>query len=178
MHQLRNHWKGILTRGITAITFGIVAFTVPGFTLSILIYLIGAFFMLDGIIVLLLGASSGVTEFLLEGILGIAVGFFLFFFPSQSTSIFFFLVAFWAIVTGLIEILAAVKLREYIKNEFWLFLTGTVSVLFGAVIYFNPLATAVLLTMFLGVYTLFFGVLTSMLAFRVRSHIPSKKKRR
>jgi len=179
MQELQNHWMNILVRGIAAIIFGIVAFTVPGFTLSILVYVIGIFFMLDGVIALLLGASTRSSEFLLEGVVGIAIGFFLFFFPQQSVSVFFLLVAFWAVSTGLIEILAAVKLREYIKGEFWLFLAGIISIIFGIVIFFNPLASAVVLTMFLGVYTLFFGVLVSMLALRVRSYkSPAKKKRK
>lgn len=179
MHQLQSHWQNILVRGLMAVVFGIIAFSVPNFTLSILIYFIGVFFMLDGVIALLLGASSRSIEFLLEGVLGVTVGFFLFFFPEKSVSIFFYLIAFWAIVTGLIEILAAIKLREYVKGEFWLFLAGIVSVLFGMVVFLNPLATAVVLTMFLGVYTLFFGVLLCMLAFRVRSHkSPAKKKRK
>lgn len=179
MQQLHQHWGGLLARGIAAIIFGIIAFVVPGFTLSILAYLIGIFFMLDGIIALLLGASARSQEFLLEGVVGLAVGFLLFFFPQQSVSVFFLLVAFWALVTGLIEIMAAVKLREYIRGEFWLFLAGIVSVLFGVVVFFNPLMTAVLMTMFLGVYALFFGVLVSLLALRVRSHhAPTKTKKK
>lgn len=178
MHELHKHWGSLLIRGIAAIIFGLVAFSLPGLTLSVLVYFFAVFFILDGIIVLLTGASVRSGEFLLEGLIDIGLGLLLFFLPTQTVSFFVFIVAFWAIITGLIEVLAAIRLRKHINNEFWLLLAGIVSLIFGVVVFANPLATAVVLTMFLGVYTLFFGVLLTALALRLRTHTPSKAKKR
>jgi uncharacterized membrane protein HdeD (DUF308 family) len=80
-----------------------------------------------------------------------------------------FLIAAWAIVTGVAEIIAAVDLRKQIENEWLLGLGGVFSIIFGVLVALQPNAGAVAIVWTIGVYALVFGVTLIALAFRVRS---------
>ena len=79
------------------------------------------------------------------------------------------LIACWAMVTGILEIVAAIKLRKLINNEWLLVLAGIASVAFGVVLLLQPAAGALVLIWWVGGYALLFGILLVVLAFRMRS---------
>jgi hypothetical protein len=79
------------------------------------------------------------------------------------------LIAFWAIVTGVLEIVAGIRLREVIANELLLILMGVISVLFGILIIVFPGAGALAIVIWIGAYALVFGIILIALAFRLRS---------
>jgi uncharacterized membrane protein HdeD (DUF308 family) len=136
-----------------------------------LIGAIGFYALLDGIfdIVSALRAPSHHWPLIVEGIVGIIVGILTFLWPGITAMVLLYLIAFWAIFTGVLEIVAGVRLREVIANEFLLILMGVISVLFGLLILIFPSAGALAILFWIGAYAVVFGIILIILAFRLRS---------
>jgi uncharacterized membrane protein HdeD (DUF308 family) len=171
---LAHNWWLLALRGLAAIIFGILAFIWPAITLLGLMILFGAFAFVNGILSLMLAAKTpkGYPRFgslILGGILGIIAGVVTFFMPAITALGLLILIASWAIVTGILEIVAAIRLRKEIVNEWLLALVGILSVIFGVLLLLQPAAGAVVLIWWIGAYALVFGILLLILAFRVRS---------
>jgi uncharacterized membrane protein HdeD (DUF308 family) len=170
---LARNWWAIAIRGVAAILFGLLAFLWPGLTLAALVLLFGAYALVDGIfsIVAAVGGRTGDAPWwalLLEGILGVAAGLVTFFMPGLTAVTLVYVIAAWAIVTGVLEIVAAVRLREQITGEWWLVLSGVLSIVFGGLVMLAPAAGALAITLWIGAYALVFGALLLALAFRLR----------
>lgn len=171
---LARNWWALALRGAASILFAILAFALPGITLAVIVILFGAYALVDGIfaIVSAIRALQGHKpwgSFLLEGAFGIVIGLVTFFVPGVTLTFLVALVAIWAIITGALEIAAAVRLRRHVPGEWLLILTGVVSVLFGILLFAAPLTGALVIVWWLGAYALIFGILLLMLAFRLRS---------
>jgi len=171
-------WWALLLRGVAAIAFGILAFVWPHITLTALVFLWGAYALVDGVVALVAGIKShGEFNrwwiFLLEGILGIAAGIVAFVIPGITAMVLLFLIAAWAIVTGAFEIGAAIQLRKYIKGEWLLALAGVASVLFGFALFLNPSAGALAVVWLIGAYSIVFGFLLVALGLRLHSLVRS-----
>jgi uncharacterized membrane protein HdeD (DUF308 family) len=170
------HWWTLLLRGILAIAFGILTWQLPGISLAVLIMLFGAFVLADGILGLVM-AIAGRKEYedwwalLLWGLVGIAIGGLTFIAPAVTGLALLFFIAAWAITTGVLEIVAAVRLRREIKGEWLLILTGLLSVVFGVFLMARPGAGALALVWLIGGYAILFGLLLVTLAFKTRSLI-------
>jgi uncharacterized membrane protein HdeD (DUF308 family) len=166
----RNRWWFAL-RGVLAIVTGILAFIWPGVTAVALVYLFGAYALLDGI--LTIGSVVRNREEndrwwlgLLEGLVSIAAGAVAFLFPTLAAVTLLFVIAIWAILTGLLEIAAAIRLRREITNEWALGLGGLVSIALGVIMIVNPGAGLVGLVWAIGGYAVLFGILMLFLAIR------------
>jgi uncharacterized membrane protein HdeD (DUF308 family) len=171
---LGRNWWVVLIRGIAAIVFGILAIVWPAHTLVVLILLFGAYALVDGIfnIVAAIRAVEHHTHWLallLEGILGIIVGLIAFFHPGIAAIAFVYFIAAWAIITGVLELYAAVRLRRELGGEILLVLGGLASVIFGILLAIFPGAGALTVIWILGIYALIFGAILVGLAFRLRS---------
>jgi uncharacterized membrane protein HdeD (DUF308 family) len=81
-----------------------------------------------------------------------------------------YIVAFWSIVTGVLEIAAAIRLRRELRNEWLLILSGTASALLGILLVAAPGAGLLAWAWVIGAYALASGVLLLMLALRLRGH--------
>jgi uncharacterized membrane protein HdeD (DUF308 family) len=82
-----------------------------------------------------------------------------------------YVIAAWAIVTGIFEIVAAVQLRKEVEGEVWLALAGLASVFFGAVLFARPGVGALAVMWMIGTYSVLFGVLLVALGFRVKTRM-------
>jgi uncharacterized membrane protein HdeD (DUF308 family) len=169
-------WWMLVLRGIAAIVFGVLMWLLPGVSLAVLVLLFGAFVLADGILGIWM-AVAGSKEYedwwalLLWGLVGIGVGVLTFLAPGVTELALLFFIAVWAIATGVLEIVAAIRLRREIKGEWLLILGGLMSVAFGVVLMAQPGAGALALIWLIGGYAILFGMVLVILAFTTRSFI-------
>jgi uncharacterized membrane protein HdeD (DUF308 family) len=169
---LARTWWLMAVRGLIAILFGVIAFIAPAVTILTLVYLFGAFAIANGILSLVLAfkapKGSRLGGLVFGGILGIIAGFVAFLMPAITALSLVILVGAWAIATGVMEIVAAVKLRKVITDEWLLVLAGMASIAFGLIVFFLPGAGALALTWWIGAYAIAFGAVLVILAFKMR----------
>jgi uncharacterized membrane protein HdeD (DUF308 family) len=168
------HWWALAIRGAIAIIFGLAALLRPDIALEALILLFGAYALVDGVfaVVGVFGGTRGGTPrwlLLIEGIAGILAGIIAFVLPGLTAVVLLFLIAAWAIITGVFEIATAIRLRQEITGEWALIIGGALSVLFGVILaVIGPVAGLVSLIWLIGVYAVAFGILMLITAFQVR----------
>jgi uncharacterized membrane protein HdeD (DUF308 family) len=169
---LAQNWWTLVLRGLAAVIFGILAYIWPGITFTVLVLFFGAYALWDGVFALI-GAFRTQGErrwpLILEGVVGIAAGLLTFVWPGAATLALLFIIGAWAIVTGIFEIIAAIRLREEIEGEWLLLINGVLSVLFGIALTIWPAAGLLAVTWLIGAYSIVFGILLMMLGFRLRN---------
>jgi uncharacterized membrane protein HdeD (DUF308 family) len=170
---LARNWWSLVIRGIVCIALGILAFARPGITLGALVLLFGAYAFINGV-VSFVGAmrAAGTGErwgaLLLEAVLCILAAAAAILWPALTAVALVFIIAAWAILTGVAEIAAAVRMRRHIRNEWLLGLAGVVSILFGVAIAAAPIVGAVVIAVWFGVYAFIFGFVLLALGIRLR----------
>jgi uncharacterized membrane protein HdeD (DUF308 family) len=169
---LTQHWWTWLIRGLLAILFGVIAFVQPGATALALIWTFGVYAIADGIL-LIWGALAGRTDariwYVLWGVVSILAGVVAFAQPALTGLTLVWVIAAWAIVIGLVQIIAALQLRKEIEGEFWLILAGIVSVIAGVLLFAAPGLGGLSLVALIGVYAVLLGIAFIGFAFRVKS---------
>lgn len=171
---LAQNWWLLLLRGVAAIGFGALALMSPGQTLVTLIYFYAAFVLIDGAIAL--GAAISGREpsarwwLAVVGLLGVATAVLTFMWPGMTALVLLYIIAGWAIAIGAAQIVGAIRLRKEIDNEWYLILSGAISVLFGLGVMLRPGAGAVALISVIGIYAIVAGALYVGLAFRLKKH--------
>jgi uncharacterized membrane protein HdeD (DUF308 family) len=168
----RNWWV-VLLRGIAAIIFGLLAFRVPVVILSVLVLLFGIYALVDGLLSLfhaLSGWSHLEHRWLLvfEGLIGIWAGFVTLRAPGITTVALVFFIAIWALVTGVLRIIEAIRLHRETSGDFWLALSGIVSVAFAFLVMLRPTAGALAMIWVIGWYALVMGALLVVASFKLR----------
>jgi uncharacterized membrane protein HdeD (DUF308 family) len=172
---LSRNWWLVALRGLAGILFGIITFMAPGITLAVLVILFGAYAFADGVLAIVSavrrrGATDRWGNLLLEGVIGVAAGLVTLFWPGITALTLLYVIAFWALLTGVLEIAAALRLRKVITGEWLLALGGIASIVFGVAIALFPAAGALALVLWIGAYALIFGALLLALSFRLRAH--------
>src|SRR5258708_32654862 len=144
MQQLaiRDYRRMLLFRGIIGILLGTLILVWTRLAVFVLVYLFGAFAVVGGIIAvstaLRYSHEEGCALLLGEGILGIVAGVVAFAWPGITLLFFVFLVAAWAIVTGILQIVRAFMVPLGAGREWLLGLAGLVSIIFGILIAIRP----------------------------------------
>jgi uncharacterized membrane protein HdeD (DUF308 family) len=172
LSSLTSNWRLVALRGVLAVLIGVIAFAWPGITFEALVLLFGIYAFLDGALVLgfgLMAATDGEQwwPLVLAGILGVGLGVLTFARPAAMGEALVYVVGFWAIVTGLLEIVAAIRLRDVISGGWLMGLSGALSVLFGVLVVAQPTAGALALVYIFGFYTILAGVSQIGLGFRL-----------
>jgi uncharacterized membrane protein HdeD (DUF308 family) len=170
---LASRWWAVLLRGLFAILFGICAIAWPGLTLTWLALLFGAYCLVDGLfaIVAAITAPAGAPRWmilLLEGIVSVIIGVLTFIWPGLTALVLLYFIATWAIITGILEIVTAIRLRKVISNEWLLILSGVLSIGFGVLLFARPLSGALAVVWLIGIYAIIFGVMLIGLSLRLR----------
>lgn len=173
MDQLSYNWWTVALRGMLAVGIGLIALFFPSITLIILILLFGAFALVDGVLLLIAGIRSRKENerwwaLILLGILSMAVALIAFFVPLVTALALLFLMAAWAIIGGMLEIIAAIQLRKQIKGEWILVLDGVITLLFGLALIIMPAAAILALVWLFGGFKVISGVLLLILSFRLK----------
>ncbi len=170
---LIRNWWAVGLRGLCALLFGIVVFFWPGISLLALVFLFGFYVLADGVLAIVSAIRAADRKrqwwpLLLQGIVSIAAGIIAFIWPGITALALLYLIAAWAIVTGIFEIVAAMQLRKEIEGEWLLALGGIASVVFGVLLVGFPGAGALAVVWIIGAYSMLFGILLMVLAFRLR----------
>jgi uncharacterized membrane protein HdeD (DUF308 family) len=172
---LTRNWWAFLLRGIFALVFGLIAIFMPVAAFLSLVFVFGAFALVDGIFAIVSAFSSNAKSenwwwLIVEGLLGILIGLLTIIQPAAMGEAWLLLISAWAIITGILEIITAIRLRNEITGEFWLILGGLISVAFGVFVAMAPATGAFAIGTIIGIYALVFGVALIMLALRLRKH--------
>lgn len=157
-------WWAPVVRGIAAILFGIIALASPGPSLLALLFVWGSYAIVDGVLHIALAVRRGRTGrnwgwLLFAGIVGIAAGVVTFVWPGITAVVLLVVLAAWAVMTGVAEIVAAVQLRRKIEGEWLLGASGVLSIVFGVGLFAYPDAGALAVVYTVGVFAIMFGVL-------------------
>jgi uncharacterized membrane protein HdeD (DUF308 family) len=164
----------LLLRGILAICFGILAFLLPLVTLATLVLLFGVYALIDGVFSLFAALTGWQHRenrwlLLLEGLIGLGAALVTLRSPGITAVVLIFFIAAWALGTGVLRIIGAIRLRREISGEFWLALSGIASVAFAFFVMLRPAAGALAMIWVIGWYALFTGAMLVALSFRLRS---------
>jgi len=171
--NLARAWYWIVLRGLFAVLFGIFAFIWPGITLAALVLVWGVYAIADGVMALIAAYTmheegKPMASLIVVGILGIAAGIVTFLWPGMTALVLLLFIASWAVLMGIFEIAAAIRLRKHIENEWLLGLSGLVSILFGVLMFLQPGAGALAVIWLIGSFAIFFGILLIALGFRLK----------
>jgi uncharacterized membrane protein HdeD (DUF308 family) len=171
---LARNWKWVVLRGVIALIFGLLTLSRPGITLAALILFFGAYALADGVftVVSAIANRHGLPHWgwvLFGGLCGIAAGIITFTMPHLTAMVLLYFIAFWAILTGISEIAAAVRLRKLITDEWMLGLVGALSLLFGIYLIASPRGGALAVALWIGLYATLLGIGLLILGFRLRS---------
>ena len=163
-----DRWVMVALRGLLAVFFGILALLRPDVTLAALVLFFGVYALVDGVFALIHGVRAKWWGVALVGVLGIGAGIVTFLYPQITALSLLYLIGAWAIVRGVFEIAAAIRLRKEITNEWLLILSGIASIAFGILLYLFPGAGALSVVWIIGVFALWVGMLLLFLAFRLK----------
>jgi uncharacterized membrane protein HdeD (DUF308 family) len=177
LDSLTRNWWAVALRGVFAIAFGVVALIWPGITVYALVLLFGAYAIVDGVFSIVAGFGRGARSaegtggrvwLILAGVAGVIAGVLAFLWPGITALALLWVIAVWAMATGALEVIAAVRLRRELRREWLLALSGVLTVAFGILLVVWPAAGVLTLVTLIGVAAIIFGVTLLALAFRLR----------
>lgn len=176
LDRMSRDWWIIALQGVAAVVFGVLALVLPGITLLALVFMYGAYALLDGVLALARGirrTDGGGLDWwrLARGVVGIAAGVIAFAVPGITALALLLLIAVRAIIAGGIELVAAFRLRDEIRHEWLLALDGLLAIAFGAVLILFPGAGALAVVWLIGSFAIASGVIAIMVAFRMRGRV-------
>jgi uncharacterized membrane protein HdeD (DUF308 family) len=170
---LARRWGAVALRGILAIIIGIIAFFWPGLFWLAVVYTFAIYAILDGIVALYLALTGHGPQpwwaLVLEGVVSIAAGIIALVWPGITELALLFVIAGWAIATGIFAIIAAIRLRRHIPHEWLLALSGILSVILGLALALVPAAGLLVVALWVGAYFIVVGVMLLALSFRLRA---------
>lgn len=166
---LTKNWWMVLLQGILTIGLGIAAFAWPGLTLSVLLVVLAAYFIIEGIAAVLASIrGEGGIWYALAGIAGVVAGVVLLLRPGMSAYALLIVIGLWALVRGFIEVVAAITLRKELKGEFWLGLAGVVTALFGLFVILRPGDGVMAVLGIIGFFAILKGIILCILSFKLK----------
>jgi uncharacterized membrane protein HdeD (DUF308 family) len=167
-------WRSHALRGVIASLFGVAALVWPSVTLTALVVLFGAFALVEGLFTLS-GVATGELRtggrkwpLVIHGVAGVLTGLIAFFWPSITTLALLYIIAFWALFTGLLELGDAYRFRNVLSNDWMLAVAGVLRVAFGAILLAAPGDGALAITWLIGWFALLWGAMYLAFAWRLR----------
>lgn len=167
------YWWVPVLRGLVAIALAVFAFVSPIATITALVLVFGAVALVDGILAIAAGiAARRLTSdwwvLLVQGFVGIAIGVLTVVYPSITALAFVVLIGVWAIGLGVLQVVAAVKLRRDISGGWWLALGGVLGIAFGILLMLNPVEGGVAVVWLIGVFAMLWGAMLVIGGFDLR----------
>ena len=173
---LHGAWWVMLLRGILAIILGLFAFFKPACMLVGIVQVMGLFFLLDGIL-LIVSAITGHTGgsrwlALLGGIFYILAGIAIFSSPLLSTLVteafVIYLMAFFVLVTGIMRVATSIRLWKTSDHKWLLLVEGIIGIIFAIILFESPIVSAVVLMQIVGIIAIILAINMIILAFGLR----------
>ena len=179
IEDVARYWWVFLVRGLLAIAFGIAALVWPQITVWALVIVFGVYVLIDGVLDLGMaigGTGPGGTRLgggrrwwlVFMGLLGIAAGLVAFFWPEITAVALLWVIAVWAIISGVIELMTAWTARAELNNEWMWVLAGVLSIALGILLLAQPGTGAVALIYWIGVLAIAWGVALCIVSFQVK----------
>ncbi|SCB89449.1 MULTISPECIES: HdeD family acid-resistance protein [Snodgrassella] len=170
---LSENWWMVLIRGGAALIFGLLTWFYPFISILIMVMFFGVYVLIDGVLGVVIAINGRRTHqdwwlMLIWGMVSILAGIMTFFVPGITWLVLITFIAIWSLVSGILQIIAAIRLRKSIRGEGWMIVAGMLSVLVGIILFVNPVQGGIALTWVIGVYAALFGVMNIALAFRLR----------
>lgn len=171
---LSRNWGWVALRGSVALIFGVLTIWNPAVTLAFLVFLFGAYALVDGMLAIIAALTNRRGEphwvaLLIGGLAGVALGAATFVVPGITATVLLFFIGAWALLIGGAQIATAIRLRRVVPGEWLLMLAGVLSVVFGCLLVAFPGAGALAVVLWIGAYAVVFGVVLIALALRLRS---------
>jgi uncharacterized membrane protein HdeD (DUF308 family) len=171
---LARNWGLVALRGVASLVFGLLTLFYPALSLTVLVLFFGAYALVNGAFVIAAAVANRRGQprwmaLLVSGVLGILVGALTIWMPGVTALVLLYLIAAWAILTGVAEIAAGIRLRKVMTGEWLLILGGVLSVAFGLALVVFPGAGALAIALWIGAYATVLGILLIALGFRLRS---------
>ncbi len=176
---LIQNWWAFVIRGVLAVVFGLIALFEPGVTMLSLVLVFAAYAVADGVFAIVSAVRAAKAHerwgwLALEGVVDIAAGAVAVAMPGITVVFFVWLLAVWAIVTGICMLAVAFKI-DTDHGRWWLVLGGLASTVYGLMLVAAPMIGALVLTWWIGAYALVFGVAMLIAAFRLRAKVQTLK---
>lgn len=170
--QLARNWGWVALRGVLALSFGLVTLLTPAISLAALTFYFGAFALVDGGSAIATAVTRRRQEprwaaLLVGGILGVAIGVVTFVLPGMTALLLLYIIAAWALVTGVSHIATAIRLRRTIHSELLLIITGVLWIVLSALLVMLPAPGVFTLLVWIGAFSTVAGILLLGLAFRL-----------
>lgn len=169
----RKWWLFVL-RGMVAIAFGVLTWTLPAMALLTLVILFGAYAFVDGASSFAAAIDRTDSEpprwlLAINGIVSMGAGLVAVLAPGVTAFALLMIIAVRSIATGMLEISAAVRLRKEIRGEWLLASSGALSIAFGVLLFMFPGQGALGVLVLIGSYAVVLGVLLIGLGLRMRT---------
>lgn len=165
------HWQNFLFRGLIAIAFGLILLFLPGLTLLTVIVLFAAFAFVVGIILLLEAVSIKDGRWwlrVIEGLIGIAAAAAVILWPKLTLLTFALIVAFYFLLTGVLDIILALALGKGLHGEWLLIAAGLLAGMVGVILLAYPIMGLVTLVQVVGIFSIAFGLVMVLLAVKLK----------
>ncbi|XKK37028.1 DUF308 domain-containing protein [Nocardiopsis sp. ARC36] len=169
--ELSRNWWVVVLRGAAAVLFGLIALVWPGVTLVALAIVFGVYALVDGAALgyaAYRAAPGSRGSLAAQAVVSVLLGLIALIWPVAFGMAVVLVIGAWAVITGVAEIVTAIRLRAHISSEWLLIFVGALSVVFGLLLWFWPLEGAQAIVFVVGVYAIIFGVVMAVAGFRLR----------
>lgn len=170
---ISKYWWVLLLRGLAAVVFGILAVSMPGLTLFMLVITFGIYTIFDGVLEIWNGFTNRAQHDrwwvdVLIGLAGVIAGILIMSLPGVTARVAIYFIAAWMLVTGVLQIITAIRVRKEVSNEWLMILSGALSALLGVYFFAFPGGGAVSLVWVIGIYAILFGIMLVVMSFKAR----------
>jgi uncharacterized membrane protein HdeD (DUF308 family) len=179
MANSKSSWIWRLLGGIILVILGILILVYPKPTLAIAVLLVGIFLIIAGVFELIFGfsaeAKSAKWLFILQGIISLILGILIVVYPAITLAIFIYLLAAWAIIWGVFELIATFMVPEEVRQQVYGtggkmlgIVIGLIAIVLGIVLAVYPEATLTIIIYLFGFLVVAIGALMAINSFGTR----------
>ena len=173
-NMIRSAWRGLwwdmLLMSILAIIFGLLVFFMPGLSIAVFVLLFGVYAFAVGILMLLQTVTVKDGKWwvrLLGSIVAFAAGAAVFIWPGITALSLLYVIAFYFIFIGALQVISSIELRKVFTGEWLYFISGILSIIVGVLLILRPLTGAIALAQTIGIFAIAYGLIIGLLALRL-----------